>query len=505
MRLRLLLSAVLLMLLSGCAHVERRTAEIESPTDGAVMVRVLPNMASASQFFKNWNSIVVERLPRGAESSKQFALTPTLDSTSRTAIYAASLPPGTYRFVEFSAQQCGYMCISSLVTVNPNFSRFEVQSRRLTDLGELIQLGFGNKVLFAHQREPDTGISAELIEQALPSFKPLLAEPVLSWSSESVPEKMASAFELAKEMSYGFVSVKDTDQGDFVYGSANGVVFSWYPGLKPVAHDINSRVSVESVLVTPSGSWLAGGELGVIRQSDDFGATWRSIRGNLPFGVVVDLSYWNKQVIATTLHGNDVQVSSAPEGSDRWTPLAHYKMDISLFWDIPGVRAQSYLVQDTLVTTLPGRKVAVMDLLSGTSDIRELPGAIQMFSVSQDRVLRCRCAASIAVNPYESHDMGKTWQDSTSSRFMLMPTFRDEKNGIAFQGGFFSPSRMAYTADGGNTWIETTEAPIFFNQLFYSRDGKTAYAGSAEGAFWTSTDDGRSWRRVARNTPDPAN
>lgn len=499
MHLRLLLSVALLLLLSGCAQVEMRTAEIEVPSDGAVLVRVLPNMASANQFFKNWNSITVERMPTAAgESSRQFALTPTLDATSRTAIYAGSLPPGTYRFVQFSAQQCGYMCVSALITVNPNFSRFTVQTGRLTDLGELIQVGMGNKVLFAHGRAPDAEMSAEIIAQALPSLKPLLVAPALSWSAETVPEKMDKAFEIAKKISYGFVAVKDTDQGNFVYGSANGVVFSWLPGQKPVAHDIKSRVSIESVLVTPSGNWLAGGELGVLRQSDDHGMTWRSVRGNLPFGVVVDLNYWNKRVIATTLKGSDVHVYAAAEGSDAWSLLARYQMDVSLFWDIPGVRAQSYLLKDTLITTLPGRKVAVMDLNNGQSAIRDLPGAIQMFSVSQDQVLRCRCAASIAVNPYESHDLGKTWQDSTNSRFMLMPTFRDEKHGIAFKGGFFAPSRMMYTADGGNTWLETTEAPIFFNQLFYSRDSKTAYAGSADGDFWTSIDDGRSWRPVSK-------
>ncbi|UXY54271.1 beta propeller repeat protein [Pseudomonas tohonis] len=87
---------------------------------------------------------------------------------------------------------------------------------------------------------------------------------------------------------------------------------------------------------------------------------------------------------------------------------------------------------------------------------------------------------------------------------MLMPTFRDEKNGIAFEIGFFSPNRMVYTADGGKNWIETTEAPIFFNQLFYSRDGKAAYAGSARGEFWMSTDDGRSWHQMASSNAGPA-
>lgn len=497
MRLKLLLS--LLILLSGCAQVELRDAHIENASDGAVVIRVIPNMASASQFFKNWQSITIERIPHhDGESKTQYAITPTLKATSRTAIYAGSLPPGTYRFVQFAAQQCGYMCVSSWVDVGQNFSRFEIQSGRLTDLGELVQVGLGEKVLFVHNTKPDPKMTAEIVQEALPGLNPLLSVPSLSWSTESVPVKMGKLFELTKAISYGFVSVKDTSHGSFVYGSSNGVVYSWLPGQAPVPHDIGSRVSVESILVTPTGRWMAGGELGVLQQSDDEGQHWSSMRGNLPFGVVVDLNHWHNNVIATSLRDNQIYVYSATEGNDSWRLLARYDMDVSLLWDIPGVRPQSFLVGDRLITTVPGRKVAVMDLNSGESEVRDLPGAMQMFSVSQDQVLRCRCAAIMAVNPYESHDFGKTWQDSTNSRFMLMPTFRDDKNGVAFKGGFFAPSRMTYTADGGNTWVETTETPIFFNQLFYSRDGKSAYAGSPDGAFWTSTDDGHHWQPVKR-------
>lgn len=259
-------------------------------------------MASASQFFKNWQSITIERIPRHeGERTTQYAIFPTLEATSRTAIYAGSLPEGTYRFVQFSAQQCGYMCVSSWLDVNANFSRFEIQSGRLTDLGELIQVEFGQKVLFTHGSRSDTEMTSEVVREALPGIKSLLSKSLLSWSANSVPENMEKLFELSKAISYGFVSVKETSQGGFIYGSANGVVYSWIPGQIPVPHDIDKRVSVESVLVTPKGSWLAGGELGVLQRSDDEGRHWRSIRGNLPFSLVLDLNYWHGSVIVTSL------------------------------------------------------------------------------------------------------------------------------------------------------------------------------------------------------------
>lgn len=496
MKIKLLL--LFLLILNGCTQVQYRSARIENSTDGAMVLRVIPNIAGASQFFGNWQSITLERIPLdGGERPTQYVITPRLEATSRTAIYAGALPPGTYRFVQFSAQQCIYTCVSSWVDVPSSFSRFEVQSGRLTDLGELIQAWQGKKVIFSHSIKPDHARAEEVVKGVLPDLKQLLSQPLLSWNSESVPEYMESLFELSKGVSYGVVSVKNTNQGSFIYGSSNGVVYSWMPGQAPVPHDIDRRASIESILVTPSGNWLAGGELGVLQQSDDDGRHWRSIRGNLPFGVVVDLHYWHDKVIATSLRGNQVYVHSSAEGDNEWELLAHYETDISQLWDIPDVRPQSFLIDDQLITTVPGRKVAVMDLNSGVSDIRDLPGAMQMFSVSRDKVLRCRCAA-VVVNPYESHDFGKTWRDSTSPRIMQMPIFRDEKNGVAFNDGFFAPSRMTYTSDGGNTWVETTKTPMFFKQLFYSRDGRSVYAGTPNGDFWISTDDGRHWRPVTK-------
>lgn len=493
---------VVLQLLSGCTTVQYRSAKMDSPSDGAMIVRVLPNMTGASQFFKNWQNITVARLPsHPGEKETQFAVTPTLDGTSRTAIYAGSLPPGSYRFVKFSAQQCGAMCINSWIEVNPQFSRFVIKSGHLTDLGVLVQASSptdARSVLLAHDSSIDHGATTEIVRELVPGLNNLLAAPSLSWAPESVSSKMADLFAYTRTFSFGFVSPKEADNGNLIYGSANGVVYSWTPGQRAQAHDVGIRASVETALVTTAGSWFAGGELGMLQMSDDEGAQWRSIRGNLPFGVIVDLNQWREKVVATTLRGNHVYVHMADAGTNDWKLIVQYDMDVSSFWDVPGVRPQSFLIGDRLITTVPGRKVAYFDLSSGESATYSLPGAIQMFSVSQDGVLRCRCIAAIAVNPYESHDLGKTWQDSAASRFMLMPAFRDKMHGVAFKGGFFSPSKMAYTEDGGATWIETTETPVYFNQLFYSKDGNTAYAASVYGAFWTTRNDGKTWEALSR-------
>ena len=161
---------------------------------------------------------------------------------------------------------------------------------------------------------------------------------------------------------------------------------------------------------------------------------------------------------------------------------------------MPNVRAQSFVVGDELITTLPGRKLVSLDLNTGQSDTRALPGAIQMFSVSSDGVLRCRCGAG-----YESRDLGKTWKVSAPAGAMMMSAFRDAKHGVAFKEGItlFAPqTKMVYTEDGGLTWFDSGDGPVGARTVFYSKDGSVAYVGNSNSVFWESHDDGKTWRSV---------
>jgi hypothetical protein len=94
-------------------------------------------------------------------------------------------------------------------------------------------------------------------------------------------------------------------------------------------------------LHTYKSALLLGGELDLLRISGNHGRTWQSIRGNIPFGVVVDLCGWHGEVIATTHRGKDVYIHAAAAGSSEWRRLAHHQIDLNSFWDVLGVRATS--------------------------------------------------------------------------------------------------------------------------------------------------------------------
>lgn len=490
----------LALVLGGCASVEIRDTKIKSANDGAVVIRVLPNVQSSSQFFKNWQSLTLARLPQAGESAEvTYAVSPKLDAASRSAIYAGTLPPGQYRFVQFSAQQCGAVCISSWLKVGPKFSRFEIKPGQITDLGVLVQTDMQDgtqRAALTHEAPGDHALTPELLTEVLPDLLPMMSRPRLSWSAESVPASMPTMQRAAIQLSHGFVSPRETEDGAFLYGTANGVVGRWKPGASHQAFDIGERVSVDSVLVLPDSRWMAAGEFSTVKVSGDRGRTWQSLRGKLPLGLVVDLNLWRDKVLLTLTQGPIVKVYSAPAGTDQWALVAEHKTDVNWFFDVQGVRPQSLLLGDVLVTTIPGRQLSVLDLHSGQAELRKLPGAVQMFSASADGVLRCRCISVIKVDPYESHDLGKTWVDSTASRFMMMPAFRDKLNGVAFKGGFMSPSKFTYTRDGGASWLETTEAPYAFQQLFYSRDGSKAYAATVFGNLWVTENDGQTWQSI---------
>lgn len=491
-------SLALLLVLGGCVSVQNRTAQLESPTDGAVIVRVLPDMASSNQFNDLNTGIAFEQIPiESGSKGTQFVVSPTRDGTSHTSIFAASLPPGKYRIESLTIHPCDVLCPIYVITVAKEFSQFEIRSGRLTDLGVLVRAdspGEARKVLLAHDSAAHSEETETIIHESLPTLNGLLAQPSLSWLPETVPGDMPGMFAYTISNSFGFISPVALADGSFVYGSENGVINKIQQNRKRIFSDIGTRKSVESVLVESDGRWLVAGELGLLKESQDEGRHWKDMRGNLPFGVTFSLHERNNAIFATRLRGFQVSVYRAGIGSSDWHLLAQFDMGPKSYMDGALASPQSFLVKDRLIVTLPGHRLANLDLDSGLFRIYDLPGTILHFSASDDGVLRCKCNGGIAVNPYESHDLGKTWQDSAAPRFMSMPAFRDNRHGVGYKFGFLgSASKMMYTEDGGNTWIETAEPIVPFSQLFYSKDGKTAYAATATGFLWVSYDDGKSW------------
>jgi hypothetical protein len=459
------------------------------------MLRMLPNMVIGSPFVKNWRNITVERVSsKPNEAAELYGLRPMMEGTARSAFYAGSLPPGQYKFVQFSTLVCYAGCASSTLTIGEKFSRFEIKAGTLTDLGVLVlsDTTAANRVAIAHDKATDPSQTNEIVRAYFPELVGMLAAPALSWKADSVPREMPTLFEYGKLVSFGFTAPRETSSNSFIYGSANGVVYSWTPGQEPVGHDTGVHKSIETTLVASGGQWLAGGELSMLHMSSDKGTSWRSMRGNLPLGVIVGLAQWRNKVIVTTLLSNQIHIHTAELGSTEWQAVAMYEMDTSKYWDVNGARAQSSLYGDLLITTIPGRNIASLDMKSGKSEINALPGAVHMFNVSLDGVLRCRCTPRVLVNLYESHDFGRTWTEAPASRMMMLPAYKDKKHGVAFKVGLVSKHTMMYTEDGGANWIETTEVPAL-SDLFYSRDGSVVYGSTYYGQLWTSRDNGKTW------------
>lgn len=486
------LIALLCGLLAGCA--QPRTATLDSPTDGAVIVRLLANFQGVSSFAPLWNKLEVDQISAQDEwHDRPYELTAVPHQSSRTRVFAGSLPPGLYKLVRFSSP-------TGVVQVNQNFSRFEVKSGQLTDLGPLIQSSIGMRAVFAHGGPADPKETEEFVHELAPGLAGLLAAPVLSWHRATVPSNMSKLYERSNQDSMGVTAVSATGNNEFIYGSSDGVVYSWTPGERARPHDIQARTYIASTLVTHEGSWLAGGEFGVLQQSDNYGTTWHSVRGNLPFAEVVSLNQWHDQVIATLWRFGDVYVYRRT-GDKAWAQAAHYVMDVSPMFT-PGIMPKSILKGDQLFTTLPDdKKLSVIDLAGGEPALYTLPGKPVDYTITSDGVSRCWCSGGFTSNPSISRDDGKTWQPLEGEEPAAMPIFKNGKQGIQSTQSFSAANHPTYTDDGGKTWIPGTFTATpghYFapKTFFYTRDLKLAYGISDMDDFWVSSDDGRSWAEL---------
>lgn len=148
------------------------------------------------------------------------------------------------------------------------------------------------------------------------------------------------------------------------------------------------------------------------------------------------------------------------------------------------------------------------DFDSGQSHPIVLPGSIGNMSFSADGVLRCACARSIAVNPWDSHDQGITWQDSPLDRWMVLPVFRNPQDGFSFKGAWLNQKNTAVlsTSDGGKTWRSLAKPPAqgWFAPA-YTRDGSVMVLSGmvlhlkkyVVEEFFVSTDGGSTWQQAS--------
>ena len=489
----------LLAILTGCVEQPTRARLTPKSDDGALLLRIGDNLSSA---FVYGDSVAVRRIPDASDANTTcYVLRIGLKGLSASTFLAGALPAGTYEFPTIGADKqsigaCNHRDL--LKTHATAFGKFTVVPGRLTYLGVIERTGgnepYRNLMIPMLDAAPEN--LGEILRDVFPELAHFDTHAPLGWIAASLPPSLPKADAYALAHAYGLFSPAQTTDGGWIFGSRIGVIRSWRPGQPgTLRHDTGRRVALGALAVLPDGTWLAGGEESTLLASKDDGRSWQSQRGDLPYGLIVDVTPVGNDVLLTLVDGKDVLIYRGEASAQHWHKVASYQTEFSFWTGFAGVTPQSWLVGDTYVTTLPSRHMGVYRLASSTSETLDLPGSIQEFSVSNDHVLRCRCTASLAVNPYESDDLGRTWKSSTFSRYAALPGMADATHGVTlYKDGLFKQANMAYTSDGGRTWQMGMGGSTDLRHFFYSRNLGTVYASNDSNAVWVSHDGGRHWQ-----------
>lgn len=495
---------------------------------GAVFFHLAVNYPRANIGLIPASLISVE--PVGVDKPSKFYLVGSTEAMQSSVDYFGSLPPGRYRFVDFSATVCKILCGQPLTPPPADIPEFEVRAGEVGYLGtiffsKMAPLTAGPDqfvTTWGWHSFPDEDEGRRLFAGA---HAALGEKPLRSGWFDSKPFAAANdrVLRIKGESAGMFLSGRHGDDG-FYFGSQNGVIKRWKPGGVVELFDTGTDFTLSSVIETANGVILAGGEAGALRASSDRGKTWSDRGRNLPYGAIANLIALDDGDVLFTLSRRESvaiyrgRADAEAWAAQGWTKIAEFDMKFAFWTGLPGVQPQLFRHDSRLVLTLPSRKFAVLDLDGGNREVLDPPGSIGNFKVSPDGTLWCTCAKSIAMSPYLSRDFGKTWQPSEISRFMVLPEFFDTQRAFSYQGAIFSAKKTGVTTstDGGKTWQFTHEPEINMAWWLpaYSRDGSImllhslqVFGNSAIQLSKYSRDGGTTWQRIpllARWVHEPA-
>lgn len=453
--------------------------------------------------------------PAGSDGKTVFFLEGSSNGFRTTRSYLGALPPGRYRFVDFQAVDCKVLCAEPSLPAPTDMPEFDISAGRVRYLGTIglamvsnsystNPKAFRNYWNWNHRPGSD---EAKHMLGAYPVLSTYTTALDSGWAGNEASSAEMNRIQM-KSGSYGMLGATDYGEDGFYFSSHNGMIKRYKPGGALELFDTGHDLMVTSVRELAGGQLFTTGEAGMLRYSADDGMTWVGRGEGLPFGLTTNAVVIGDDEVAFTLQKNEaVSLYRGKASGGEWRKIGDFPLVFATWTGLPGAQPELFHHNGTLVLTLPSRKIAVIDLATGTSTLRDPPGSIGMAKLSGDGVLRCACAKSIATSPYESRDYGQTWTPAAFNRFLGLPEFHDAQNGFSYQGAPFSAKKsgLSFTRDGGKTWDFTHHPDLSRSwwQPAYSRNGKVLmlysisfFGQTALQVVKTSVDGGKTWQRL---------
>jgi hypothetical protein len=491
------------------------------PGEGAVLLTVVVDYPSAGMISVSTMAppIAIERVGADGDPPVRYLLGNRFQDLRSARAYAGSLPPGRYRIHDLDGDDCKHCDDSPWVPKTGDLPEFTIEAGHVRYLGNILATMIDpvppskkSTVLWSYTDAPDAALGQRLLTGLYPELaKAATSELLLGWEPNADGAiASAAARDRIRRASSGLSEPATFGADGFLFGAQSGVIKRWNRAEGMRLIDTGSPYQIRAVLRSADGKLLAGGEAGTLLYSADDGRHWSDASSGLPFGVVLQLAaLGNDEVVLSLQHGSNAALYRGKFGDNHWTQLGDWPLEFKIWTGVPGALPQLQVQGHQVALTLPSKKGVFLDLDSGETHAIALPGSVANFTFSPDGVMRCTCFHSIAANPWESHDLGRTWGDSPLDRWMLLPVFHDAQHGFTFQGAFMSKSKIGVmiTDDGGKTWSQhTPPGGIGAWRAAYSADGSVMLLSGytyldglpIEQMYW-SNDESATWNLVVND------
>lgn len=505
-------------LLAGCATVP--TAGVGDPDavvaadSGLVAVQVVSNADGLGIGLRAWTDIFVRRIDDGA----LFRIPASDDGMHETRVFVGALAPGAYRIAALQAYEkiSGYGYLGRAL-VPPAVGSFRIETRRLTNLGTLLYQPFPSQAeqaedtKFLVSRLPDESDLSRFVQARFPDQVSTLADPIaLGWAVDGNDDVRTLVNERVRLGAIASRAAR-TRQGDWLLLGRLGQIYHRDPAKRWHRISVGGPYQFLAFAELDDGTWLVGGERGVLYRSDVQHRYWQRLPFPSPEGFVVYLGQ---------LPGGDLYAITQERGRFRF-----YRSDITGRGWLPErefIREKPgflFGVSYPFVAANPGGLRILMDGKEYTYSASERsfgvgPGIeFTRLHVQSDGVLVGRALETWAwtgESPAKfSRDGGHTWQQvaqgagivagssavpHVASDGRIVMTASPTRVGWIKGLEFLAQVPVALSRDGGRTWSKQGVLERGCDRLNSTlSDDRNLVVVCADGRVLSSADDGKSW------------